>query len=138
MSAREQLHQERIELDELVRTQKGELDKVRVELSKKEDEIETKKQEHFIENLKESTIFLDSPSTYDIVKLGEQLLFTFPAIWTIHVGITFETDRTPIAVGPNRMFAKIKSIPVIKIFPHWIIIFQTPADNNCQVFFMLK
>ncbi len=45
ISAREQLHQERMELDELVRTQKGELDKARIELSKQEDEFESKKQE---------------------------------------------------------------------------------------------
>ncbi|MBR3605193.1 MAG: ribonuclease Y [Candidatus Gastranaerophilales bacterium] len=45
ISAREQLHQERMELDELVRNQKGELDKARSELSKKEDEVEIKKQE---------------------------------------------------------------------------------------------
>ena len=45
ISAREQLHQERMELDELVRNQKGEIDKAKLELSKKEDEVETRKQE---------------------------------------------------------------------------------------------
>ncbi len=44
ISAKEQLHKERMEFDEDVRVQKQEFSKIRHELSKKEDEIETKVQ----------------------------------------------------------------------------------------------
>ena len=45
ISAKEQLHQERMAFDEQTRNQKSEFDKVRSELSKKEDEVENKIQE---------------------------------------------------------------------------------------------
>ncbi len=44
ISAKEQLHKERMEFDEDVRVQKQEFSKIRHELSKKEDEIESKAQ----------------------------------------------------------------------------------------------
>ncbi len=44
ISAKEQLHKERMEFDEDVRVQKQEFSKIRNELSKKEDEIESKAQ----------------------------------------------------------------------------------------------
>lgn len=45
ISAREQLHQERMELDELERNKKSEFDKIQNELSKKQDEIDALHQE---------------------------------------------------------------------------------------------
>ncbi|MBQ4646245.1 MAG: ribonuclease Y [Candidatus Gastranaerophilales bacterium] len=45
ISAREQLHKERMELDELERTKKSEFDKIQNELSKKQDEIDSIRQE---------------------------------------------------------------------------------------------
>ncbi len=44
ISAREQLHQERIELDETTREKKAELDKIEQDLFKKQDELEAKVQ----------------------------------------------------------------------------------------------
>ena len=44
ISAKEQLHQERMELDESVRVQNQEFQKIREDLLKKEDEVETKHQ----------------------------------------------------------------------------------------------
>lgn len=45
ISAKEQLHKERMELDELSRSKKTEFDKIQTELSKKEDELDSKRQE---------------------------------------------------------------------------------------------
>ena len=44
ISAKEQLHKERMELDELARFKKSEFDKIQSELSKKEDELDSSRQ----------------------------------------------------------------------------------------------
>ncbi len=44
ISAKEQLHKERMELDELARSKKSEFDKIQSELSKKEDELDSSRQ----------------------------------------------------------------------------------------------
>ena len=94
--------------------------------------------EHFIENRKERIIPLESPPANAIVKFGEKLELTFPAICVMQLGITFDTDKIPIAVGLIKRLANSKSTPVIKRTPHCVTTFQIPAENICQIVFMLK
>ena len=73
-----------------------------------------------------------------IIRDGAKLELIVDASWIMALGIVFDIARAPIKAGEINQFASNKSMPVINIFPHWLIVFHIPDFSNSLTASILK